>query len=166
MAKQANIPHSDSDEEPDDNNLNKPTVPVSTSTIAPHLVSVKPAYPHLGPSTITTDFKATGFLSALTTYIRRAYPPPALPLFPTTTDRFDVYKRVNIAQPSLAAVGCEAFVDRIRATPVVGGRGRLSDVPAHFDMALIQVEDERNNQATKGTYLEGAFDFMLVPTLV
>jgi hypothetical protein len=111
--------------------------------------------------TITTDFKATGFLSALTTYIRRAYPPPALPLFPTTADRFDVYKRVNISQPTLAAVGRQTFIDRIRATSAVSGRGRLTDVPAHFDMALIRMEDERSNEATKGTYLEGVFDFTL-----
>lgn len=59
----------DSDEEHDDNDLNDPMVPISTSTIASHMVSVKPTYPHLGLSTITTDFKATGFLSALMTYI-------------------------------------------------------------------------------------------------
>ncbi len=59
-------------------------------------------------------------------------------------------------------MGQQAFVDRIRATPAVSGRGRLSDVPAHFDMALIRVEDERSNEVTKGTYLEGAFDFILV----
>lgn len=156
ITKQANTPSQDSqdsDSELDDDL----TVPFSTSTIPSHSVSVKPAYPHLAFSTITTDFKATGFLSALTTYIRRMYPPPALPLFPTTADRFDVYKRVNITHPSLAAVGMHAFVDRIRATPAISSDGRLSDVPAHFDMALIKVDGERSNEATKGTYLEGAF---------
>jgi hypothetical protein len=156
---------SDSDEKHDDDDSNNLTVPISTSTVASHTLSVKPAYPHLALSTITTDFKATGFLSALTTYIRRAYPPPALPLFPTTADRFDVYKRVNITQPSLAAVGREAFVDRIRATPAVRSRGRLSDVPAHFDVALIRTDDEKSNGATKGTYLEGASNFILICAL-
>ncbi|KAF8808413.1 Zn-finger domain-containing protein [Phlegmacium glaucopus] len=145
----------DSDEELDDEDLNGPMVPISTSAIASHSVSVKPAHPHLGLSTITMDFKATGFLSALTTYIRRAYPPPALLLFPTSADHFDVYKRVNIAQPSLAPVGQQEFIDRIRAMPAVSGCGRLSNIPAHFDIALIQAEDERSNNATKGTYLEG-----------
>jgi Plavaka transposase len=165
-AKQANTTSQDSDEleldsdeELNDDDLNDPIVPVSKSTtgITTHSVSVKPAYPHIGLSTITTDFKATGFLPALKTYIRRAYPPPALPLFPTTADCFDVYKRLNISQPSLAAVNQASFVDRIRATPAVSGRGRLNNVPAHFDMALIQAEDERNNEATKGTYLEGTY---------
>lgn len=164
-AKQANTtrqdPHQpqvdmDSDEEIDDEDLNDPTVPISKSTTT-HSVSIKPAYPHVSLSTITTDFKATGFLLALKTYIRRAYPPPALPLFPTTADRFDLYKRVNISQPSVAAVGREAFLDRIRATPAVNSRGRLNDVPEHFDMALIRAEDEENNENTKGTFLEGIF---------
>ena len=90
---------SDSEDDLDNDDLNDPTVPVSMSTtglyttgLATHSVSVKPAYPHLGISTITTEFKATGFLSALTTYIRRAYPPPAQPLLPSAADRFDVYK--------------------------------------------------------------------------
>jgi len=145
----------DSEEELDDDDLNDPTVPVSRSTITTHSVSVKPAFPHINLTTITTDFKATGFLPALKTYIRRAYPPPALPMFPTTADHFDVYKRLNIFQPALAAVGRDSFVDRIRATPTVKGRGRLNDIPAHFDMALIRVEDEMNNEATKGSFLEG-----------
>ena len=152
----------DSDEEPDDNDdLNDPTIPVSTSTIATHSVSVKPAFAHISLSTIMTDFKATGFFPTLKNYIWHAYPPPALPLFPTTANCFDVYKRLNISQPSLTAVGQESFIDWIRATPAVKGRGCLNDVPEHFDMALIQSEDERNNEATKGTYLEGIFHLKL-----
>ena len=154
-------PELDSDEELDDNDLNDPTVPVSKSTINTHSVSVKPAYAHINLSTITIDFKATRFLPALKTYIRHAYPPPALPLFPTTANHFDIYKRLNISQPSLAAVGQETFIDQIRATPAVKGCGCLNDVPEHFGMALIQSEDERDNEATKGTYLEGIFHLKL-----
>ena len=121
-AKQANttsIPshqvEMESDDEGFDYDFNDSTVPVSKSTIATHSVAVKPAYPHISISTITSDFKATGFLSALKNYIRRVYPPPALPLFPTTVDHFDVYKRLNILQPSLAAVCREGFVDNHRS---------------------------------------------------
>ena len=148
-------PELDSDEELDDDDLNDPTVPVSKSTINTHSVSVKPAYAHINLSTITIDFKATGFLPALKTYIWCAYPPPALPLFPTTANHFDVYKQLNTSQPSLTTVGQETFIDWIRATPAVKGCGHLNDVPEHFDMAFIQSEDERDNKATKGTYLEG-----------
>ena len=62
-------PELDSDEELDDDDLNDPTVPVSKSTINTHSVSVKPAYTHINLSTITINFKATGFLPALKTYI-------------------------------------------------------------------------------------------------
>jgi hypothetical protein len=164
-AKQSNTPsrdsqHSDTDDEVEvgEDDLNDPSVPVPNSS---HSVSVKPAYPHISLSTITTEFRAIGFLPALTTYIRRTYPPPALPMLPNAADHFDVYKRLNIALPGLTAVGRQAFIDRIRATPGVSGRGRLSDVPAHFDMALIRVEEERTNEATKGSYLEGNYDLIL-----
>ena len=166
-AKQLNTPsqdshHLDSDSEEDLNDnddLNDPTIPVAMSPtgLGSHSVSVKPAYPHLDISTITTEFKATGFFFALTTYIRRAYSPPAQPLLPSAADRFDVYKRVNIVQPPIAAVGQRTFIDRIRATPAITDRGRLSDVPAHFDFALIRAEEESTNDVTKGTYLEGDF---------
>ena len=62
-------PELDSDEELDDDDLNDPMVPVSKSTINTHSVSVKPAYTHINLSTITINFKATGFLPALKTYI-------------------------------------------------------------------------------------------------
>jgi hypothetical protein len=155
-------PYSDTEEEEenelDDDDSNDPTVALLDSS---HSVSVKPAYPHISLSTITTEFKATGFLPALTTYIRRTYPPPALPMLPNTADHFDVYKRINVTQPGLSAVGRQGFVDRIRATPNISGRGRLSDVPAHFDLALIRVDDESTNEATKGTFLEGEYDLKL-----
>ena len=152
-AKQTNTPSRDSDLDSydKDDDLIDPTVPVSTG-VTSHLVSIKPAFPHLALSTITMDFKATGFLAALTNYIRCAYPPPALPLLPNTADHFNVFKRLNIAQPSLPTVRQKLFIDRIHATPAVGGRGHLSDVPAHFDMALIGAEDEDSNEVTKGTY--------------
>ena len=168
-AKQTNTSTQDShqldsdSEDLDNDDLNDATVPVlmSTTGLKSHSVSVKPAYPHVGISTITTEFKATGFIHALTIYIRRAFPPTAQPLLPSTADRFDVYKRVNIHQPPIAAVGQRAFIDRVRATPGVSDRGRLSDVPAHFDFALIRSEDESSNDVTKGTYLEGEF-YMII----
>ena len=53
---------------------------------------------------------------------------------------------------------CAVMHYNIRATPAVIGRGRLNDIPAHFDTNLIRAEDERNDESTKGTYLEGVFD--------
>ena len=88
-AKQTNTSTQDShqldsdSEDLDNDDLNDTSVPI--------LMSVKPAYPHVGISTITTEFKVTGFIHALTTYIQRAFPPPAQPLLPSTADQFDVY---------------------------------------------------------------------------
>ena len=149
----------DLDKEIEDADLNDPTIPFSTITT--HSVSVKPAYPHISLSTITTDFKASGFLPALKTYIRRAYPPPALLLFPASVDHFDVYKQLSISQPPLVAVSHEAFIDRIHAKPAIEGRGHLNNFSAHFDMVLIRVEDERDNEATKGAFLEGEFELIV-----
>ena len=59
----------DSDEELELNDDDTNDLTVSVSSVTSHTVSVKPAYPHLHVSTITTDFKATGFLPALTIYI-------------------------------------------------------------------------------------------------
>ena len=66
-AKQTNTSTQDSQqldsdsEDLDNDDLNDTSVPI--------LMSIKPAYPHVGISTITTEFKATGFIHALTTYI-------------------------------------------------------------------------------------------------
>ena len=78
-AKQANTCSQNSHQldfnldEDDNNDLNNPTVLVSSSTQTSQSVSVKPAYPHIGLSTITMDFKATGFLPALTSGKVRIY---------------------------------------------------------------------------------------------
>jgi hypothetical protein len=44
-----------------------------------HSVTIKPAFPHTDVNTLSTQFKATNFIPALSTYIRRLIPPPALP---------------------------------------------------------------------------------------
>ena len=81
-----------------------------------HSVALNPAFPHTNVSTLITQFKATNFISALSTYIRRLIPPPALPVLPNLVDRFDVYKQIRILQPSKPAAGFSSSVDRLRAT--------------------------------------------------
>ena len=124
-----------------------------------HSVALNPAFPHTNVSTLITQFKATNFISALSTYIRRQIPPPALPVLPNLVDRFDVYKQIRILQPSKPAAGFSNSVDRLRATPLVPEKGRSKAVPAHFDMVLVHVADSESdanvNQHTKGTCLEG-----------
>jgi len=101
---------------------------------------------------ITTLHKADNFSAALKTFIRRAYPQPAVPILPNSVDRFDLYKRVSIRHKPVPATR-DVVVDRIRATPEVPAHARLKAVPAHFDTVLVRTEEV--NEHTKGTYLEG-----------
>ena len=120
-----------------------------------HSVAINPAFPHKDFNTLTTQFKATNFIPALSTYIRRLIPPPALPILPNLVDRFDVYKRITILRPSNPAAGFLTSVDRVRATPSVPAKGGSKAVPAHFDTVLVRAADINENQHTKGTFLEG-----------
>ena len=129
------------------------------STLTSHSVAIKPGYPHMDVTTLTTQFKAIHFISALSTYIRRLIPPPALPVLPNLVDRFDVYKRITILRPSNPAAGFPKSVERLRATHSVPAKGRSKAVPAHFDMVLVRLADldVNGNQHTKGTCLEGKY---------
>jgi Plavaka transposase len=120
-----------------------------------HSVAIKPAFPHTDINTLTTHFKATNFIPALSTFIRRLIPPPALPLLPNNVDRFDVYKRISILHPSNPSARFPKSVDRLRATPLVPANGRYKAVPAHFDIVLVHEVDANENQHTRGTCLQG-----------
>ena len=141
------------DLELEDNEIEEPAV----GNISTHSVAIKPAFPHTALTTLTTDFKATNFIPALSTFIRRLIPPPALPALPNNVDRFDVYKRITILRPSNPSARFPKSVDRLRATPLVPANGRYKAVPAHFDMVLVHEPDANENQHTRGTYLQGKF---------
>ena len=126
-------------------------------TIPTHSVAIKPAFPHTDFNTLTTQFKATHFIPALSKYIRRIIPPPAIPILPNLVDRFDVYRRITILQPSNPAAGFPTSVDRVRATPSVPAKGRCKAVPAHFDTVLVRMADNNENMHFKETFLEGKF---------
>ena len=122
-----------------------------------HSVAIRPAFPHTDINTITTHFKATNFIPALSTFFHHLIPPPLLPVLPNNVDHFDVYKRVTILRASNPAAGFPKTMDRLRATPSVPANGRFKAVPAHFDIVLVHVADANENQHTKGTCLEGMF---------
>ena len=141
-----------------DNEMEEPTGNLSQAHSG-HSLAIKPAFPHTDLNTLITQFKAFNFTSALSTYIRRLIPPPALPVLPNLVDRFDVYKRITVFRPSNTAAGFSMSVDRLRATHSVPAKGRFKAVPAHFDTVLVHVansdSDVNENQHTKGTCLEG-----------
>lgn len=119
-----------------------------------HSTSKKPGFPHTSIATITNHFKATKFLEALTTFIRRVHPPPETPTIPNTVDCFDMYRNASIRQPDLLATGRQDFSYRVRATPPTTGRKAIA---GHFDTVLVRAEDERGNEHTTGTYLDGTY---------
>jgi hypothetical protein len=152
------IPHDDEPHASDyeDNEMEEPT----DSDLSPHSshsLAIKPAYPRTDLNTLITQFKAFNFISALSTYIRRCIPPPAIPVLPNLVDRFDLYRRVTVIRPSNPSAGFPKSVDRLRATHSVPAKGRSKAVPAHFDTVLVHVADSNvnENQHTKGTCLEG-----------
>ena len=149
-------PKTHDDEPPDfeleDNEMEVPAI----GNLSSHSVALKPAFPHTDFTTLTTHFKAKNFIQALSTFIRRQIPPPALPVLPNNVDRFDVYKRITILHPSNPAAKFPKSVDRLRATPSIPANGRSKAVPAHFDIVLVNVADAEENHHTRGTCLEGS----------
>ena len=126
----------------------------STSQLR-YTLAAKPGFPSLRIDAIKSDFHACTFLDCLSTFIRRLYPPPSVPLLPNTLDFFNLFKRLTISRTSLPAAGSSLLVDRIRTTPkVTGDRSKAKSATAHFDTVLVQT-DNRDNQHTKGTWLEG-----------
>ena len=147
----------DSDSDTDSDVINEPASSATTTMAGlppTHHLPVQPGFPLADVVTLTTRFFAIDFISALTKVIRCAYPAPAQPLLPNVTDKFDVFKRLSIRLPNLAAVGRFKAIQRIRATPLIPGRKK--DTPADFDTVLIRSESELGNQVTRGTCLKGA----------
>jgi hypothetical protein len=129
-----------------------------TTIATTHIIAVKPGFPGRDIATITREFKADNFLPLLTTLVRRFYPPSAAPgptILPNLADRFDLFKVLSIKLPNSAHTGRLNHFDRIRATPAVKGRAGRQGTDSHFDTVLVRIDDEGNNHATQGTYLEG-----------
>jgi hypothetical protein len=127
-----------------------------------HIISSKPGFPNVSVDKIITDFHAPLFLPALVSYFRRTNPPPKTFTSPNATDHFDVYKRISVPLPNIAAAGPSNCLDRIRATPVTHTRLHRQPTSAHFDIVLVRTHDEPN-EYTKGTTLEGALCFFCFP---
>ena len=142
------------DEESVDGDDSEEDVVASTSQLR-YTLAVKPGFPSLRIQTITSDYHAIDFIDCLSTFIRRLYPPPSLPILPNAVDFFDLFKRLTITRTSLPATGSTHFVDRIRTTPIIPAeRSKTKSTPAHFDTVLVRTED-MDNPHTKGTWLEG-----------
>ena len=142
------------DEESVDGDDSEEDVVASTSQLR-YTLAVKPGFPSLRIQTITSDFHAIDFIDCLSTFIRRLYSPPSLPILPNAVNFFDLFKHLTITRTSLPAAGSTHFVDRIRTTPIIPAEcSKTKSTPAHFDTVLVRTED-MDNPHTKGTWLEG-----------
>ncbi|KAF8874590.1 hypothetical protein BD779DRAFT_1613547 [Infundibulicybe gibba] len=142
----------DPDTDTDDESVLADNAPDDTDDLetAPkpsHQISRKPAFPHTNLTTVTTNFRVSKFLATLSTFIRRAYPPPQAPILPNDFDLFDLYKILSIRLINIPAAGRHNFIDKIRVTPPVPGRTGRNGSPAHFDTRT-------GKRVTKGTSLE------------
>ena len=145
--------NSDTVDDNDELSLSNADLPVT------HHLSIKPGFPLVNLEDITNRFHATDFLPALTTFIRRHFPPPQQPILPNPTDLFDVFKRLSIHLHDIPATGRINTLQRIRAVPLIPGLRK--DSTASFDIVLVRTEGEARNEVTKGTYLAGAATFIL-----
>ncbi|KAG6913838.1 hypothetical protein DXG01_003989 [Tephrocybe rancida] len=130
----------------------------SPSEMPKYTLSLKPGLPSVPLAGITSTFEAPNFLPLLTTFLRNSCPLNTRNLIlPNATDRFDLYKAVRLRLPNLPAVGQVNATERVRCTPAVTGAAGKPPVNAHFDTVLVRREDELDNEATRGTVLQGAF---------
>ncbi|KAJ7585819.1 hypothetical protein C8J56DRAFT_1026947 [Mycena floridula] len=133
----------------------EPEIDDSRNVVDRVTTSLTPGFPRTSIDRIIDAFHGSHFVDALSRYITRAYPPPQRPVLPNFTDRFDLYKILTVKLPNVRSVGRVDARNRIRATPFVPKRGRKAAIPAHFDTVLVQRGDEKENETTKGTSVQG-----------
>jgi hypothetical protein len=96
---------------------------------------------------LMTNFGATEFIPALTTFLHEHIPDS--PVEPGPHDSFDLFKQVKIPLPSNRHLSEQSRTQRIRAIPEVKANGRKAGVAAVFDTALV-VENATDYQQAGG----------------
>ncbi|KAJ7588279.1 Zn-finger domain-containing protein [Mycena floridula] len=162
-AAEAEAEDSDDDEADDEN---EPELDDSRNVVDRVTTSLTPGFPRTSIDRIINAFHGSHFVDALSRYITRAYPPPQRPVLPNFTDRFDLYKILTVKLPNVRLVGRVDARNRIRATPFVPKRGRKAVIPAHFDTVLVQQGDEKENETTKGTSVQGLLQLKSVSSFL
>ncbi|KAL0062695.1 hypothetical protein AAF712_010390 [Marasmius tenuissimus] len=99
---------------------------------------------------IIRDHNATGFLPALTQFLRQH----DCLLIPNEYDRFNLYKRVTTRLPLIPYAGKNNLLNVIRSTPPVPAYGRHEAQLPHLDFVLVRTGEQ--NIHTDGTVLKGA----------
>ena len=83
------LENEDDSEESVDGDDSEDDVVALTSQLR-YTLAVKPGFPSLRIQTITSNFHAKDFIDCLSTFIRRLYPPPSLPILPNAVDYSNV----------------------------------------------------------------------------
>jgi Plavaka transposase len=121
----------------------------------------KATHPNASVSTITLNYKAPQFLSALMAYLS-ASRPVGLVVKPNERDRFDLYTQLTIRLPLDLAIDNDKAVIRMRATPGLpqkpGSPGRLE----HFDTVFISVDKSQSNDTFSGMYSHSKLSTLLL----
>lgn len=121
----------DLDDDEDDNE------DVAGDIIPAYTLAKTSPFPHTTVTRLETDFGATRFLPALTTYIQQNVPSHSA-IQPSARDRFDAFKQITVPTSPNFHLSSKPQVNRIRTTPATSAQGRKAATPAHFDTALIQ----------------------------
>jgi len=100
-------------------------------------------------------------------YFQCVYSPPHQILPPNQLDQFNIFKILYITKPNLPETGWHLHHDQARAMPLLPSCPGQADTAEHFNMVLVQSEDERvTNQYTKGTSLQGMYLFLVLCSLL
>jgi hypothetical protein len=101
---------------------------------------------------LVTNFGATEFIPALTTFLHEHV--PESPVKPGPHDSFDLFKQVKIALPSNRYLSEKDRTQCIRAIPEVKANGRKARAAAVFNIAFV-VENATDYRKAGGIAGEG-----------
>ncbi|KAH7926125.1 hypothetical protein BV22DRAFT_1009731 [Leucogyrophana mollusca] len=115
-----------------------------------HTIAKVPPHPAVRVLDLETAYGAVDFLPALHSFLQKHLPRNSLQ--PGRQDRFDVFKQVIITAPPNRRANELPRRFRVRATPAVAPspNRRKPGSPAHFDMALVAEDSEREHRSGLG----------------
>jgi hypothetical protein len=107
----------------------------ASPSVVQYTVAKKAPFHQINVERIISDFGATDFLDALSTFLRKRL--PTCKISPHVFDRFDVYKQIIIHLPYNRYLSNHPRSDRLRTSPAVAKLGRKAGTSARFDTALL-----------------------------
>jgi len=134
------------DESAADNDGSPPLHAVKLSTLTYKIAKQEP-FRNISVKDLVTNFGATEFIPALTTFLHKHVPDS--PVKPGPHNSFDLFKQVKIPLPSNCHLSEQDQTQCIRAIPEVKANGCKAGAAAVFDTALV-VENAMDYQKAGG----------------